>query len=328
MEQDPLPRWWLAAISLYCIPCAMSSCLFVPIVQPPLIATIVGEARKHQFLGMLSALQSGVHLIDPFLGSLSDNARCAFRRRGLVVYGGLAPAAGLFLTMLALRLRDIHTLVVSLALYYSGMAYGWLPYMTVLPELVPTSQRGLAAGFMSLSAGVGGFSGNLLGIAIGQHVLPTSSAVWFLEGIMLLGIALGCLALSDRPGLCRPERLPPQPDQQDDQESHRPLVTGDDDGGASRRLRGLVGSFFSALDEPAYRAYVIYAFSTSCSPWGVFMFYFFDDQIAPHGFYVMGHRITHSTQSAMALVALITQIMNLFFPLCGGWLGDRMVRVL
>ena len=191
----------------------MATCLFVPIVQPPLIARIVGGAKKHRFLGLLSALQSGVHLIDPFLGSLSDSARCACRRRSLVVYGGLAPAVGLFLTMLAARLRDVNTLVISLALYYSGMAYGWLPYMTVLPELVPASQRGLAAGFMSLSAGVGGFSGNLLGFAIGQHILPTSSAIWFLEGIMVLAIVLGCLALSDKPGLCRPEKIPPKPPQ-------------------------------------------------------------------------------------------------------------------
>jgi MFS family permease len=152
-----LPQSWLVVISLYCVPCALSSCLFTPIIQPPLIAHIVGEARKHQFLGMLSALQCGVHLLDPLLGSLSDSARCGWRRRALVVYGGLAPAAGLFLTVLAAQLKDINTLVLSLCLYYSGMAYGWLPYMTVLPELVPPTQRGVAAGFMSLSAGVGGF---------------------------------------------------------------------------------------------------------------------------------------------------------------------------
>ena len=56
-EPDRLPQWWLFFISLYCIPCAMGTSLFYPIVQPPLVAKIVGESRKHQFQGMLTAIQ-------------------------------------------------------------------------------------------------------------------------------------------------------------------------------------------------------------------------------------------------------------------------------
>eukprot|EP01048_Picozoa_sp_COSAG05_P003219 COSAG05_NODE_145_length_16478_cov_15.287197_12_plen_95_part_00 len=62
----------------------------------------------------------------------------------------------------------------------------------------------------------------------------------------------------------------------------------------------------------------MYAFVTSCSPWAVFIFYFFDDQVAPHGYFLFSHRVTHSTQSAMSLIALVTQILNVIFPLLGG----------
>jgi MFS family permease len=318
-ERSKLPQGWLFFISLYCVPCAMSSALFYPIVQPPLVAKIVGESRKHQFQGALTALQSAVHISDPFLGTLSDKSRCPLRRRAFILYGGLAPALGLFLTMIAASTHDVPALVASLCMYYSGMAYGWLPYMTVLPELVPQAQRGIAAGYQSLSGGIGGYAGNLIGILIGQGILSSGSAVWFLEIIMVLSIPLGWWALSGKPGLCQPERMP---------EDAPPIAVVA--GAVGKRplraqLCSEVGQFFSALSSPAYRAYFIYGAVGAFNPWGTFQFYWFEDTFGTD-YNFFGWQLTHSTQTAVAILSSITYLISCIAPLPGGYLGDTLGR--
>ena len=219
--------------------------------------------------------------------------------------------------MLAARMHDIHALVVSLGLYYSGMAYGWLPYMTVLPELVPAGQRGVAAGYQSLSAGIGGYSGNTIGFLIGSGVLSAGSAIWFLELIMLLSIPLGWWSLSGRPGFCQAERIPAK-------KRAPPLATAD---GRSRwtRFRVDVRRFFSALTSPAYRYYFIFGFVGACNPWPAFIFYWYEDTFAPR-FIFFGWQLTNTTESAVAILSGITYLISMIAPLPGGYLGDKLGR--
>jgi MFS family permease len=56
--------------------------------------------------------------------------------------------------------------------------------------------------------------------------------------------------------------------------------------------------------------------------------YWFEDVIAesPLGFSLMGHHITNSSQSALAITQGVGTVGGFVFALPGGWLGDRFGR--
>eukprot|EP01052_Picozoa_sp_SAG31_P015727 SAG31_NODE_1018_length_10354_cov_10.995514_15_plen_217_part_00 len=48
--------------------------------------------------------------------------------------------------------------------------------------------------------------------------------------------------------------------------------------------------------------------------------------LVQNGFYFFGWYLTKSTQTATAILASITQLLSVAFPLLGGWLGDKLGR--
>lgn len=67
-----LPTWWLCFLGAFCMVPAITNSIVLPLLLPPLIEGLVGQARKAACLGVLSSVVYVLGLSMPFLGTLSD----------------------------------------------------------------------------------------------------------------------------------------------------------------------------------------------------------------------------------------------------------------
>ena len=147
-----LPYWWLLFLGSFCFVPAVTNSMVLPLLLPPIIERIVcaGSATcpaKGQLLGLLSSVVYGLGLSMPFIGMASD--RCSGqlarygRRRPFIVAGQLTNTTGLVILTFAEQYTPI---LIGYCLLIAGNILAWVPYQTVLPDIVPAHQRGVAAG--------------------------------------------------------------------------------------------------------------------------------------------------------------------------------------
>ena len=109
----------------------------------------------------------------PFIGTWSDKCTGSFalrfgRRRPFVVVGCLLSTCGLVLLRLA---STFPMVVLGFAVLIAGNVTSWVPYMTVLPEVVPATQRGVAASYQMVVDSISWGLGSGLGVAVGQKLI-------------------------------------------------------------------------------------------------------------------------------------------------------------
>lgn len=161
---------------------------------------------KAQTIGLLTGVSALIALLVPlFVGALSD--RCASRwgrRRPFIFTGAVINLVGLFLMAAAfVGTSEIKGAASALdAVFKSpGLAaffLGYLvvqfgnnvasaAYMGVIPDLVPSNQRGVASGWMALMSQAGTLLGAIgCGLLLGKMGEPIK---YGLIGVILLGIA-------------------------------------------------------------------------------------------------------------------------------------------
>jgi MFS family permease len=207
----PLPGWWLAFLGVFCFVPAVTNSMLLPLMLPPAIAEMVGDSRKAAALGLLTTTQFSVSLAMPLLGTLSDKCTGAFgrrfgRRRPFVVVGCVLSTTGAVL----LKLSDsFPTVVVGFAVLIAGNVCSWVPYMTVLPEVVPPSQRGVAASFQMVVDSLSWASGSGLGVLLGEKLISVGQTYDLIIVLNILQLPIGIATMGEGPGWCSPELPPP-----------------------------------------------------------------------------------------------------------------------
>eukprot|EP01052_Picozoa_sp_SAG31_P051913 SAG31_NODE_12558_length_932_cov_1.774310_1_plen_145_part_00 len=115
---DDIPTYWFWVISLYNIPLGIANTVINSILLPPLIQRVVGAEGKEAALGLVVSMVSLIHTVEPFLGALSDRARCG--GQGCTCLG----IAGMWFVE---HLPEWHLLVGAYFVFHLGNMVGWVP---------------------------------------------------------------------------------------------------------------------------------------------------------------------------------------------------------
>ena len=214
--RSPLPVWWLGFLGVFCFVPAVTNSMLLPLMLPPAVAEMVGDTRKAAALGLLTSVQFILGLAMPFLGAMSDKCTGSIgrrfgRRRPFVLIGCVLSTTGAVILKLS---NTFPSTVVGYSVLISGNIFSWVPYQTVLPELVPASQRGVAASFQMVVDSCSWACGSGLGVLLGEHIVTTQQTYDIIIILNILQLPIGIATMGDGPGFCSPE-LPPagSPDQ-------------------------------------------------------------------------------------------------------------------
>ena len=315
-----LPTAWMLFQASFMAAPALSNSLVLPLLIPPRIATLVGEHHKHVALGLVASVQTAITLVGPLIGTWSDTWPCpqwtCGRRRPFVLLGQAGIVAGLFCMHAA---PSMELLNASYQLYFTGCLFSWIPFMTILPELVPSQQRGTAAGLQSSVVLLLGFVGNGLGMLLGENVISLALIYWVCIALHVAMLPVGLLALAERPGCCEAEKAaPPEP----------PLSYGERFGRAPRGRMAILRDFVSPFRNGAFRWLFISGALGGISTilQHTFVFYWYEDVIGPDGYMLFEATVAHTPQTATAIVGAVTQLAGTLAAVPGGWLSDRYSR--
>lgn len=315
-----LPPGWLLLQGSFMSAPALSNSLVLPLLIPPRITALVGQQHKHVALGLVACVQTAITMFGPLIGTLSDNWPCSAktcgRRRPFVVFGQLAIVAGLFCMHAA---PTIELLNGSYQLYFAGCLFSWIPFMSILPELVPPSQRGTAAGIQSFVVLLLGFVGNGLGVLWGEGLVSLSLIYQICMALHIVMLPVGLIALAERPGCCEAEKPPPpEPPQSYAERYGRPSRS------TIAVMRDFVSPFRSAAFCWLFVSGALGGISTILQH--TFVFYWYEDVIGPDGYLLFELTVAHTPQTATAIVSAVTQLAGTLAAVPGGWLADHYGR--
>ena len=104
---------------------------------------------------------------------------------------------------LILRARSMFLLSLGNFLYSATNNLPAIAYMSVIPEVVPPSQRALAGGCMNMMMITSSLAANFLTFLVGDHdsSLSVEGAFYILIGFNIIDIPLGLIGVGAKPGL-------------------------------------------------------------------------------------------------------------------------------
>jgi MFS family permease len=160
------------------------------ILMPSQIKAAVGDATKGSVLGLALGAGAFISMIAaPVFGALSDRIRLpGGRRKPWILIGTLGNV--LALPALAYLMKPGHPESVlgwSIAFLFVELFnnVATAPFSALIPDMVPTEQRGSASGWLGLMTILGNLAGGLTGFLIGPLGIP--GVYFILMGVMLLG---------------------------------------------------------------------------------------------------------------------------------------------
>eukprot|EP01051_Picozoa_sp_SAG22_P011452 SAG22_NODE_1103_length_5558_cov_1.611650_4_plen_425_part_01 len=322
-------------------------------------------ATKQSAMGQVSTLISFINLSVPLLGWLADRCAFRFCRSAFIVTGQLMAIGGLLLAALTSHgcySVDADTrrafcswpvFLPGFVMFHAGYLVGWVPYMAVMPNINP-AQRSKLAGFTSFVEAGAGWTSNGLGVLVGERVLSTTGAFYTMVLLNVIAIPLGTLSMQPRPGCCAADnnnnagkRAAAAAARQDSAEAASAgrlsaggaaAAAGAVDGGGGgggvagrvrgwcRRARLAQREFLAAFRTcRAFRLQFLMGFIGSLNPFGIFMYYWYQDVFAPN-FSVFGFRLTSSTQAAVSLLGAASSVITMALAVPGGYIGDMYER--
>lgn len=205
-----LPTWWLFVLASWVPPQSVFWSLVLSILMPVEVKRLVGDDHKTIYLGYISTLTSLGSLWGPCIGAWSDRCTTPIgRRRPFMLTGAV-----LFLISL-LVLRAATTFRVYAAgmfLFTFTACINCTPYNSILPEIVPESQRARSASISMWVNTIFTQASAALGVAVGQGKLSTYD-IYYMSGAVSIFFALpvGLVIVGGRPGCCTPEVPAPPP---------------------------------------------------------------------------------------------------------------------
>lgn len=128
-------------------------------------------------------------LIQPMIGSVSDNTRTRFGRRipFIIIFAPLA-AIGFALLPLLVQPGLLWLFIIVLLLTTVALALFRTPVIALMPDITPSQFRSQANGLINLMGGIGG----ILAFAVGAYLYGLSRALPFFAaaGALVLGCAI------------------------------------------------------------------------------------------------------------------------------------------
>lgn len=189
------------------------------------------------------------------------------------------------------------------------MVLGAAPWMSILPELITQDQRGQASAISNVVTNLCCVVGAGMGVLVGERLLPLSLCYAICFGLHVAMLPVGWVSLGVRPGWCAPEKKPTT------------APPAREDGGGGCRPWATAQSFLSAFGESSAFAYMFVngavwtMGSVLCTGW---LFYWMSDTLGCdgcEGFTVLGRTVTHSTQTALAGLAVLVTLRAIAAPL-------------
>ncbi len=226
------------------------------------------------------------------------------------------------------------------------------PMGAVLPELVPVHQRGSAGGWAAFWGGISTLIGSFLGIAVGSSAswaawVNMTSVYTILSVANVVGLWLGVIAFSAKPGCCELEAAPPL-------ELDVHTTTNSTASYSGSRGSGDYASFdmkktkscWSDISEfvlmllplPCIEPYnhvpfmAMFWFNMLQGVGGIVSIYFTQYYmkdvvlVAPTGFHVAGfsHPLCTTAEAATSMFGLVQSIAFMVTSLGGGYAADRL----
>jgi MFS family permease len=179
------------------------------ITMPYQVKAAVGNSTKGTDIGIVLAIGALISLIAaPVFGGLSDRIKLPGGRRKLwVVIGTAGNVIGLVGMAYLIQpghpesvfLWTVTFLVVQL---FNNIATG--PYTALIPDLVPTEQRGSASGWMGLMTLLGNFAGGVMGFLIAP--LGIANIYFIMIGVLIVGALVTWFGVNE---IDIPHEIPP-----------------------------------------------------------------------------------------------------------------------
>ncbi|MEW6662484.1 MAG: MFS transporter [Bacillota bacterium] len=172
------------------------------VVIPAQVLTYVDDAAKAKYLSLVFAVGALVAMVtQPVTGSFSD--RCASRwgrRRPFMAAGTLLNVAGLMAMAYAPTLA---TFTAAFMLVQLGSNIGASGYQGLLPDLVPESQRGTAAGYVGVMNMLGTITAAITaGTLVDRGMFYP--VYWIISLLLLALLAVTASSIREEPLMQRP----------------------------------------------------------------------------------------------------------------------------
>mmetsp|Transcript_15866 Transcript_15866/g.39129 ORF Transcript_15866/g.39129 Transcript_15866/m.39129 type:complete len:493 (+) Transcript_15866:321-1799(+) len=264
-------------------------------VIPTQIGLIVGKDRRGSALGDVLIWGSLVAVISaPVSGSLSDSSTHRWGKRSPFIATGISIASlSLVMMIVAQSSKSLSFYKFAFLLLSVANNVAMAPYTALVPDLVPTNQRGTASAWLGVMAFLGTFAGGVVNYLFGRHLAVC---------ILILGLlhaATGLVTIR----LCK----------------ERPLVRAR----CSSTVCGRLCSLVRPLTHHDFRVMWIARFLMQMGILTVqeYMSYFMDDVIKD--FHLFGHKVADSAQQAVSVFMLPVLIASLGSAFIAGTYADR-----
>eukprot|EP01052_Picozoa_sp_SAG31_P027662 SAG31_NODE_2604_length_5397_cov_18.535296_5_plen_321_part_00 len=192
-----------------------------------------------------------------------------------------------------------------------------------------------------------GYGANAAGYGVGERLITTDAAFAMMIILNVIAVPLGTLSMQPRPGCIAPDNDNAEKKRaaQEAREAARGRAHEDVMDNTYnmaqlapwRRLGRWLSRYrdklVSALQEflsafytcRAYRLMFLRGFIGSLNPFGIFGYYWYEDVFSPN-FSFFGLRLTSSTQSAIAMLGVVSSTISFALSIPAGYLGDLIDR--
>jgi MFS family permease len=188
------------AISCYWLAYNFHWGALLAIVLPNQIALIVGDAQKELYNGLIPSIGAAMSLVaTPIAGAFSDRSLNRFGRRRPYMATGTAINV---VFLLSLALFGAGSNIWLFLLCYLGVQLGsnWSggPYAGLIPDVVPSDQRGTASGWLALMTAVGILLGAIAAgrLVAGETYLPIYGVI---AAVMVLFLLITLWRVREQP---------------------------------------------------------------------------------------------------------------------------------
>lgn len=200
IDLPPLPHPLL--LSAFWFGTAFLWLLLLTNFMPAHVQIFVGDTQKELYLGILVAIGSIMALvIPPWIGAHSDRSgkRLPYLKWGVGVnVVGLAVMAWAITQYGSAGLLGFALYVVGFLLVQLGNNCATAPYSALIPQLIPSAQRGKYSGVMAALQAAGNMSGALTGVALGQLGLTLTMPFVVISVVLITSAFMTMKSVADK----------------------------------------------------------------------------------------------------------------------------------
>jgi MFS family permease len=154
-----------------------------------------------KFIISLALTLAGISgcVIPPIAGYLSDRTRTRYGRRRPFIFAGMA---GMFIFFVSLpHIHMLPVVIVVSALLYFSVDAAQTPYMSLLPDITPPEQRGIASGVMNFFGNMGLIGCFFLSSRLWEDY---RTSLFYVVALISAGCALAAVSMLQEPQILTP----------------------------------------------------------------------------------------------------------------------------